>query len=73
MKNSRAAHPFVMFAMVSLGLRGFFIFLFPQCFSFDVGSWIKVANVLMAGGNPYNETAFLNYPPLLRIPTHFGQ
>jgi len=41
-----------------------YLVLFADCFSFDLASWNQVADVLQAGGNPYHQTSFLNWPPL---------
>jgi len=49
---------------VSLMVRGVYLFLFGDCYSFDLASWNRVADILQAGGNPYHETNFLNWPPL---------
>jgi hypothetical protein len=35
----------------------------PEARSFDTHSWESVANDLKAGGNPYQTTFFLNWPP----------
>ena len=49
---------------ISLTVRGVYLVLFADCFSFDLASWNQVADVLQAGGNPYHQTNFLNWPPL---------
>jgi hypothetical protein len=35
----------------------------PEARSVDNYDWEHVANILKAGGNPYKETSFLNWPP----------
>lgn len=59
----KTADLLLVFGLVSLSVRGLYIFLFPNCVSFDVSSWNTVADTLMAGGNPYHTTELLNYPP----------
>ncbi len=39
----------------------------PGAHSTDIDIWIHIARVLEAGGNPYNETTLLKYPPLWMI------
>lgn len=53
----------LVFGLVSLLVRGFYIFLFPNCYSYDVRAWNMVANMMMAGENPYS-TGLMNWPPL---------
>ena len=60
----RALDKFWLVLVVSLSLRGLYLWLFADCYSFDLASWNRVADVLQAGGNPYHETDFLNWPPL---------
>lgn len=55
---------FGLVLVISLTVRGLYLFQFGDCASFDLGCWNKVADVLQAGGNPYHDTRFLNYPPL---------
>jgi len=50
--------------VVSLAVRGLYLFLFGDCQSFDLVCWNRVADILQAGGNPYHETAFLSWSPL---------
>ena len=61
---SKHLYSFLLFCVISLAIRGLYIFLFPHCFSYDLNSWDLVGNILMEGGNPYNTTVFLNWPPL---------
>lgn len=61
-----SANPIVdvaLFVVVSLAVRGAYLFLFSSCHAFDVYAWNVVADTLMAGKNPYHETELLNYPP----------
>ena len=58
------AYMFLLFLAISLTVRQPYIFMFPDCRSFDLASWNQVGEVLLAGGNPYQLTPFLNWPPL---------
>ena len=42
----------------------FLLIVPPGARSVDACSWETVAQVLAAGGNPYHDTTFLNWPPL---------
>src|SRR6187431_1013047 len=45
--------------------RLLFLYFLPNgAYSADVNGWIRVEAVLDSGGNPYNATTFLNWPPL---------
>lgn len=55
---------FLLLLVIGLSARLLYIFLFHDCYSVDVHAWNGVAEVLMAGGNPYNLTSALNWPPL---------
>jgi hypothetical protein len=46
-----------------IGARLLFMLLMPATYSTDLHSWLRVMNVLDAGGNPYKETDVLNWPP----------
>ena len=51
--------------MVALAARVIFMLAIPpQARSVDAHSWETVANVLAGGGNPYQTTSKLNWPPL---------
>jgi hypothetical protein len=54
---------FLLLLVISLAARGFFIFCFPHCYSLDIKGWNDVGDILLAGGNPYNLTSTLNWPP----------
>ena len=54
---------FTLFLVISLAVRGLYIFLFHNCSSFDLKAWDNVGDILMAGGNPYHSTAFVSWPP----------
>jgi hypothetical protein len=41
----------------------FMLIVPPEARSFDVTSWEAVAKTLESGGNPYQETSWLNWPP----------
>jgi hypothetical protein len=58
------ARKFLLFLVISLTLRGFYLFLFSNCYSFDLANWNQVGDVLQAGGNPYHLTGALNWPPV---------
>lgn len=53
----------ILFVVVCVAVRGLYVFLFPKCYSYDLNSWNVVADLLMAGKNPYHETGMLNWPP----------
>ncbi len=53
---------FLLFLVISLSVRGMYVFLFSNCFSQDLVGWNKVSNALWAGENPYHATSFLNWP-----------
>jgi hypothetical protein len=55
---------FLLFLAVSLLFRGFYLYLFYDRYSYDLVSWKEVGRVLLAGGNPYHVTTFLNWPPV---------
>lgn len=44
--------------------RILFIYIMPYTFSNDVYGWQEVIRVMERGGNPYEETVYLNWPPL---------
>ena len=45
--------------------RVFFLWWKPEhAVSVDVHSWETVAEILRSGGNPYDQTTFLNWPPV---------
>jgi hypothetical protein len=46
-----------------LTVRLLYVFLFHKCHSFDLATWSQVGDILLAGGNPYHLTHFLNWPP----------
>jgi hypothetical protein len=49
---------------ISWAARIIFMLAIPDLIhSFDFESWEKVADVLKTGGNPYQTTSFLNWPP----------
>jgi hypothetical protein len=54
---------FLLLLAISWIARVVFIFCFPHCYSWDLKSWDKVGDILMAGGNPYNLTDLLDWPP----------
>jgi hypothetical protein len=60
---SQRVSGFILFLAISLAVRGLYIFLFHNCSSFDLNSWNRAGDILMAGGNPYNLTAVMNWPP----------
>lgn len=43
--------------------RILFIAAMPATYSTDLFSWLRVMDILQAGGNPYKETEVLNWPP----------
>lgn len=56
-------------ALVVLGVawlvRGLFILIVPAAaHSLDVDHWQQVARILEQGGNPYQRTTYLNWPPV---------
>lgn len=61
---SERVNKFLLFLLISLTLRGLYIFMFHACYSFDLVSWNNVGEILMGGQNPYNLTTYLNWPPL---------
>jgi hypothetical protein len=58
------ANGFLLFLVISLTLRGLYLFVFSNCFSQDLVGWNKVSEALSAGENPYHTTGLLNWPPL---------
>jgi hypothetical protein len=60
---SHRANGFLLFLVISLAARGLYIFFFHNCASFDLNSWNRVGDILMAGGNPYNLTDVMTWPP----------
>ena len=60
---SKRANEFLFFLVISLTVRGLYIFMFHNCASYDLHCWDEVGTILMAGGNPYNLTTHLNWPP----------
>jgi len=51
--------------LVALAVRLLYLAIIPSyAYSWDMTACEKVASVLAAGGNPYAETTFLNWPPL---------
>src|SRR5262245_11328418 len=61
--NVGVAH-WVILATIALAARlAFIAFLPADAYSADVENWRNVAGVLAAGGNPYNVTDHLNWPP----------
>jgi len=58
------APKFLLVLTVSLLFRGLYLCMFHDRYSYDLVSWNVVGNVLLAGGNPYHLTPFLNWPPV---------
>ena len=54
---------FLLFLVISLTIRGTYLFFFSNCFSQDLVSWNKVSNALSTGENPYQVTDCLSWPP----------
>jgi hypothetical protein len=54
---------FLMFLVISLTIRGMYVFMFSNCFSQDLVGWNKVSESLSAGENPYHATSLLDWPP----------
>lgn len=53
---------FVLLAVMVMARVAFIAFM-PATYSTDLHSWLRVMDVLQAGGNPYKETGVLNWPP----------
>jgi hypothetical protein len=62
--TAKPLYGFLLFLVVSLAARAFYIFMFSPIYSFDLSSWNRIADILMAGGNPYHLTGWLNWPPI---------
>jgi hypothetical protein len=54
---------FLLFLVISLSVRGMYVFMFANCFSRDLVGWNKVSDAFSAGEIPYHATGFLNWPP----------
>lgn len=59
----KRTNEFLSLLAISLAVRLFYILAFHYCESFDLLSWNKVGDILLAGGNPYHLTSSLNWPP----------
>jgi len=55
--------PLWVTVIILLAVRILFIMLMPQVYSRDLYAWLDVTDVLRAGGNPYEVTGVLNWPP----------
>jgi len=53
----------LILALAWLARLAFILKMPDSARSFDVNAWSTVADVLATGGNPYQATVFLNYPP----------
>jgi hypothetical protein len=60
---SQRVNGYILFLVISLVVRGLYIFLFHNCSSFDLNSWNQAGNILMGGGNPYKLTGVMTWPP----------
>ena len=57
-------HPLFQIFAISLMARILFMVFVPTgARSFDTFSWESIAKILEAGGNPYQTTGLLNWPP----------
>ena len=55
--------PLLLLLGAFLAARILFILFMPPTYSTDLHSWLHVMDVLQGGGNPYNQTEVLNWPP----------
>ncbi len=60
---SKHTNELLALLVIGLTVRVGYILAFPYSYSFDVLSWDKVGDLLLAGGNPYHFTHCLNWPP----------
>jgi hypothetical protein len=53
----------LLLVAVAIAARMAFIGFMPHVYSKDLHAWLRVIDLLQAGGNPYRETSVLNWPP----------
>lgn len=61
---SKPLHGFFLFLAVSWSARALYVFIASPIYSQDLSDWNDVANILMAGGNPYHVRHGMAWPPL---------